>query len=467
MLTRSKIALVTLMVAVVAIAGLSYFLVPKPNSAPIPSNPSATVEREPHTQSPVATTPLLDPTNEASTPLTSPAPPPALGPLGTIPDWSQFEAYQGAITRQEFERLLTTIFTTGEAWRQYIELTDSEAVITTGAPGTGLRFHLRFATPGAENPLPRHWKSGRELPQAPAERPLEGLKLAIDPGHLGGPWAKMEERWFSVGGAPPVCEGDLTLAVARLMKPKLEELGATVSLVRNSSDPITPLRPETLLRHAADAGDSTADLQRLSERLFYRTAEIRARADLVNRVLKPDLVICLHFNAEAWGNAANPTLIDRTHLHLLLNGGYTDEEVALSDQRFEMLRKLLDGTHSEEAAIGADVAAAFYAASGLPPYLYKADSKTARPVDGNPYLWARNLLANRLYNCPVIFMEPYVMNSRQDYERIQAGDYEGLRMVGGKMQPSIFREYADAVVDGLKRHYSKVRPAESEPTSDQ
>jgi hypothetical protein len=35
------------------------------------------------------------------------------------------------------------------------------------------------------------------------------------------------------------------------------------------------------------------------------------------------------------------------------------------------------------------------------------------------------------------------------YQRIQMGDYEGLRDVDGKPRKSIYREYADAVADGL------------------
>jgi len=212
-----------------------------------------------------------------------------------------------------------------------------------------------------------------------------------------------------------------------------------------------------LLEQAAAEGGQS-DTRKLAERLFYRTAEIRARAELVNHSIKPDLVLCLHFNAEPWGDPNSPTLVDRSHCHLLLNGGYTDDELALTDQRFEMLRKLLQRTHAQEAAIGTDVAAAFYQLTGLPPYSYPAGTRNARTVDGNPFLWARNLLANRLYDCPVIFMEPYVMNSQSDYARIQAGDYEGQRDVAGKMQPSIFREYANAVTEGLAKYYRDHRP---------
>jgi hypothetical protein len=195
----------------------------------------------------------------------------------------------------------------------------------------------------------------------------------------------------------------------------------------------------------------------LAERLFYRTAEIHARAQRVNETLKPDLVLCLHFNADAWGDPTNPTLVPNSHLHLLLNGAYNDEEIALADQRFTLVHKILQGIHDEEAAVGATVADTFAEISKLPPYQYLPDAPNVRSINGHPFLWARNLLANRLYDCPVIFMEPYVMNSTVDYARIQAGDYEGVREIAGEMRPSIFQEYADGLTEGLRRHYSTHR----------
>ncbi|MEY3894759.1 MAG: hypothetical protein RLZZ214_278, partial [Verrucomicrobiota bacterium] len=225
--------------------------------------------------------------------------------LATPPDWSLLEIYQNTITRAEFERLLTTIFTTGDAWRSSIEIEETEARIQTGNSPADSVFQLRFAT--AESASPRHWRSANELPPAAAENPLTGLRIAIDPGHIGGNWAKMEERWFTVGTGTPVQEGDMTLHVAKLLKPRLEALGATVTLVRETLEPVTPIRPEALLSLAQDS-PTTESPQRLAERLFYRTAEIRARADLVNQVIKPDLVLCLHFNAESWGNPNTPTL---------------------------------------------------------------------------------------------------------------------------------------------------------------
>ncbi len=385
-----------------------------------------------------------------------PAPPPAaLSMLAEPPDWKKLDAYQNSISRDEFERLLTTVFTTGGVWKNFIEIDASEARIKTGDPSPADFFHLRFATPAATTPAHRLWKTAADLPPTTPEKPLAGLKIAIDPGHIGGAWAKMEERWFVVDHGTPVCEGDMTLQVANLLKPRLKSLGAAVTLVRDKTEPVTPIRPEALLTLAKDsAADSP---QKLAERLFYRTAEIHARAKLVNETLKPDLVLCLHFNAEAWGDPNSPTLIDRTHFHLLVNGAYSDDEVILADQRFALLQKLLQRTQQEEILVGSLIASTFAENSGLPAYQYPPESKTVRPIPESPYLWARNLLANRLYDCPVIFMEPYVMNSTIDYPRIQAGDYDGLREISGKMQPSIFREYADSIAAGLAKHYLQAR----------
>jgi N-acetylmuramoyl-L-alanine amidase len=382
--------------------------------------------------------------------------PPRLSMLATPPDWKSLAKFQNTITRDEFERLLITVFTTGEAWRNFIQITEKEALIQTDSPSPDDIFLLQFAQAESSKPTPRLWKTTSELPPAAQDRPLADLHIAIDPGHIGGDWAKIEERWFVVGTGTPVQEGDMTLHVAKLLKPRLEALGARISLVRETLEPVTPIRPEALLSLATDS--ATGSPQKLAERLFYRTAEIRARADLVNQVIKPDLVLCLHFNAEAWGDPNQPTLIDRTHLHLLLNGAYTNEEIILADQRFAMLQKLLQRTHQEEALLGATVAGTFAEISALPAYNYPPESTNVRPVVGQPYLWVRNLLANRLYDCPVIFMEPYVMNSTIDHARIQSGDYEGLREISGEIQPSIFREYADALAEGLARHYRHSRP---------
>jgi hypothetical protein len=49
------------------------------------------------------------------------------------------------------------------------------------------------------------------------------------------------------------------------------------------------------------------------------------------------------------------------------------------------------------------------------------------------------------------------MNSDEVFWRVQEGDYHGLRNVNGTDRPSIFREYAAGVVDGLVEYYKAAR----------
>jgi N-acetylmuramoyl-L-alanine amidase len=412
--------------------------------------------------------PLLLPVLSAALLLPACKPHPAhLGPLAPAPDWSQLDAFQDTVTRSEFLRLLDGVYAPGKAAAGLIEVDEKSARIRT-ATGRDKWFTLRF-TPGhspAKAP-PRFWRSPAELrakaPASPA-LPLAGWRIAIDPGHLGGQWAQMEARWFRIGDSLPVTEGDMTLRVARILSAKLRALGAEAVLLRDSDTPATTLRPEKLAGIAARElkknGGTPGDLEVKfeSERLFYRTAEIRARAALVNEKIRPDLVIALHFNADPWGDPANPSLTPNNHLHLIVNGCYSADELANDDVRLDMLVKLLGRIHDPELAASEAVAKSMARVTGLPAFIYPGGN--AIPAGATGYVWARNLLANRLYRCPVIYLEPYVMNSRDVFDRVQAGDYDGEKLVAGKMRPSIYREYAGAVAEGLDklaRHGSQAR----------
>jgi hypothetical protein len=121
-----------------------------------------------------------------------------------------------------------------------------------------------------------------------------------------------------------------------------------------------------------------------------------------------------------------------------------------------MVRRLQSRAYDEELALADTIALKMSRETGLPPYGYPTTNSTTK-AGTSGYVYARNLLATRLYHCPVVYCEPYVMNSKDVFARIQAGDYESTRNVNGVERKSIFREYADSVADGLIEYYSKVR----------
>jgi len=397
-----------------------------------------------------------------------------VGVLGSKPKWDVLENYQRTITHDEFAHLINDLYCTHGFAPDLIKIDNAAAQILTNRESHHV-FTLHFAPDAnSKTHIPRLWRPARSLPPARASKPLAGLRVALDPGHLGGKWAKMEERWFQVGDAKPVTEGDMTLRVSRLLATRLRKLGATVLFVRNSTQPVTPKRPDDfkelarkiLIKNGVpqprpdvlDPKDPEKEqtIRWQSRILFYRYSEIRRRAVLVNSKLHPDLVLCLHFNAEPWGEPDKPTLTDVNHLHLLVNGSYQKEELDFDDERFEMIRRLLSRADDEELPIADSVATSMAKATGLPPYQYPTTLITTK-VGASGYVYARNLLATRLYRCPVVYCEPYVMNSDDVFARVQAGDYDGTKEINGIQRKSIFREYADTVADGLREYYRNAR----------
>lgn len=393
-------------------------------------------------------------------------------PLTGIPEWSQLSVWDKSLTFEEFQTAWTTFYADTKPFPPPWQVTPERVEVQTGSSISPMQpVVLRKAGEPVSKPK-RYWRRPDELPPLADRAPLADVQIALDPGHIGGGCSQMEERHLSFNPGNPdevVREGDSTLLVAQVLKPMLESAGARVSLVRDSNNPVTVLRPAEFRTAAVgilnDAGitnpvDSYAGLsgdaklltlQWQTEKLFYRVSEIRARAEKVNGQLKPDIVVCLHLNAEAWGDSAQPQYSPLNHFHILINGCYSAPELQLADVRFEALSRLFSRTHEVELPLAETVARAVADVTNLPPYIYTTPN--ARNVGNSPYVYARNLLANRLYQCPVIYLEPYVMNHQDTYRRLLRGHYKGRTLADGRLQTSIIEDYAVGVARGLIEFY--------------
>lgn len=381
-----------------------------------------------------------------------------LSDLGTRPDWQMLDLWQDTITRADFLRLLTQVYTVDNSWKHYIQVEADHAIIRTDSRQPDAHIRLNFSPIYNDSSPARSWKSVNDLPPATRNKPLADLRIAIDPGHIGGDFAKMEHRWFQIGQNKPVVEGELTLTTAKIIKRKLIALGAKAYLTRGSNSPVNQNRPEyyreLATAKALSLGKTDEEtISRYQEKFFYLTGEIRARARRINLAFRPDLVLCLHYNAESWADPKKPTLTQNNHFHVLLHGALTSGELAHDDERYEMLTKILQHNHDEERGLGIAITKSLAEATQLPPYNYSANSSRATKIKEVEGLWARNLLANRIYQCPVIFPEPYVMNNQEVHDRVQLGNYKETKMVNGVKRKSIQREYADGVVEGIKNYY--------------
>ena len=388
--------------------------------------------------------------------------------LGVPPPWERLNAYDSSITGEDFTALMNLIYAPSVVHSDFYSIR-GEQLRVSREMGTKKYYRLKLAQHKEKPSVPRYWHTRKEVleAQVDGDKPLAGLHVALDPGHIGGEWAKIENRYFKIGSDAPVTEGDLTLTLSNLVKRRLEALGAEVSLVRDSPEPATPKRSEDFVALARrllteregqsglmqQLGTNPDRVSELADVLFYRVSEIHYRAKLVNDVIKPDIVLAIHFNAASSPSNKKQRLVQEDHFHVLVNGAYSRAELAYDDVRFQMLLRLLQRTSAEELQLADALAKSLVKETRLPPYKYTGENATR--VNDNPYIWARNLLANRLYECPVVYLEPYCMNGKQSYPRIQLGEYEGLKTFNGRTQKSIFHEYADGIVKGLLNYYAE------------
>jgi len=405
-----------------------------------------------------------------------------LSPLAPTPNWTALEPYQQTITRQEFSRLVDQVYSVDGAFWNYADINDKRVVIYSNTAKTQPLFTLHFAaSDGACALLPYYYQT--HAGSHDTGHPLKGIKIALDPGHIGGDWAKLEARYFKLGDDPPVEEAKLNLITCERLAERLEADGAQIIWAKHDFEPVTPLRPDDLHRqaiaalalpehasshsgytpsflfglpqpHATHASSSAAIQNRIDNEaalLFYRVAEIRARGDVVNKQ-HPDLTICVHYNADDWGDPDNPTLTSHSRLVIFTNGAYEKSELAYDDYKYDMLRKLLDRTAVQEERGCALVGQAMLDTLKYPPEDYPG-TYFAHHVTDVPSVYARDLLANRIYHGPVIYCEGPYMNARDAYYRIIAGDYLGVRTIQGQSVPSIYRDYASAVEKGVLQYF--------------
>lgn len=393
-------------------------------------------------------------------------PDPYIARLGGVPDWSRLDPFQETISREEFIYLLNHCYARSpEEYKGLIYLQPDRALILKQSTFTEAGWYeLRFRN---ENHLsseaPVYWRSPTQLPDLPANstRPLSGINIAIDPGHIGGKWVTWDDRHFRIGkDTIEVREGEMTLKVARILHRDLSLLGANVFLTREANEPVTTDRVETLQEEARrylysrNKVPSSGLIASTAKAMFAISSEIKARAEILNDSIQPDVALCLHFNASPW-TSSRPSFRSPNHLHLLINGCYSGGEMKEDDTRCEMILRILNRVYHEELELADEISRTMKKETRLPAFHY--DGTNGMSVNDNELVWARNLLANRAFFCPVIFFEPYCMNHREIHARVQEGEYPGLREIEGIYRKNLYQEYADGVTAGLVNHYRRKR----------
>lgn len=430
-------------------------------------------------------------------------------------EWQSLAAYSNALTRSNFEERLKTVFDPTGSLIPFLKIMDQEVQVfaqTNAATQTNPLVSISFAprsgssllieqlstpaqvfpdftpspTPDTNSLLSKIFsalvdpaalpisisQSTNQTTKSPT-LPLAGLRIAIDPADIGGAWGSMEDRSTLYPGFGRIQEGDLNLIVSQILSKRLRELGAEVFVTRENAEPSTTLTlkevqqvvPQVLAYHrnilsktfrsrTENIRKSSPIYQRIvAEVLLTKNLEARARAEKTRKAMKPDITIILQFDATGAKHRNNFPKINRNIL--FISGAYTAKEITSDPrQRLRLLTKLLQNVTPSEIRVAHAISKHLNETTGFPPVHY-GNSWSTRSIANDPYVVARNLLLSREHDGPVVVTEPYFMNQEETLLRLLAGDYEGTQLIAGKPRISIYREYANAVADGLVEAHGK------------
>ena len=300
--------------------------------------------------------------------------------------------------------------------------------------------------------------------QTQKETPLEGFRIALDPGHVGGTmdFGRLEKKFVRIkkGNRPEITqtisfnEGNLALATALILRDSLEKLGAVVHITRekeghtafdvsfrewceNKADSV-----EALLGIKWSNGAKTADgyparwrngvawayvhqenitgkdslwwMTEATMRDIYRIpflkADFKQRANEIND-FNPHFTFVIHYNIwekNTWSSGKYLNAIDDNFGMAFVPGSFMAGELGKPEHRMAFLRKAFSDDVPESVELSNAVIEGYEKYLEVPIIPYDTSLRYLRaaslPTEAEG-VFARNLSLTRLIDGPICFGE--------------------------------------------------------------
>lgn len=355
--------------------------------------------------------------------------------------FQDFNSYQGKISRKEVQEKLKYLIKSREA-HNYFSLREDAFIVYASLEEkqkNNEEYRLVF---GASQ---SHFQ--------PKKRNLSECKIAIDPGHFGGQYSQLEQRFVRISSVvPPIAfnEGDLTFLTALYLRELLEKEGAEVLLTRTRQGEGT--LPQNFFEFL-QIHPSLWLMQKTLTQLFrgvYNSVDLHARADKIN-AFKPDVTVIIHYNAHDSEAEKDTSTTDKNFNMTFIPGSFGRGELKEKKARYELMRLLvtsdffLSEKFSKEVLRKLDehLQIPTVVASDGARYLETASIKVA---DG---VYARNLAMTRLVHGPICYGESLVQNNLQEALRLSQLDTEIQGYPCSSRLKQVAKAYFEAIQEFL------------------
>lgn len=362
--------------------------------------------------------------------------------------FSDFDKFQKTLSREEVEERIKVYLQKDAHVSNYITIDDRYLTLYDGPVSQSDRrveYKLEFA------------KENKNSKAIKKRKNLIGVKIAIDPGHFGGPYSRLEARYIDI---PPSLErastiqfdeGTLSFLTAQYLKILLEREGAHVFLTRDKiGKGVFHEDFFEWLKKSPEFWNSKEPLCQLF-RKHYNVLDLRARAEKING-FGPDLSIIIHYNSHHVGesDSSNNAVTPCNYNMVFIPGAFCRNELVLEEARYEFLRMLVTSDLPHSAQLSSAVLKKFHEHLCV-PVVCKEDG--ARYLDSsclkvNEGVYARNLAMTRLVHGPICYGETLIQNNIDECINLSREDF----FIGGRQCSSRVKQVAEAYFEGIKSY---------------
>lgn len=306
---------------------------------------------------------------------------------------------------------------------------------------------------------------------------MKGLRVALDPGHMGGElWDERTGKYVK-SSRTKVSEGMINLQTALLVEQKLRALGAEVMITHREPGPVSTVpydklslkdfgrielrarslddwfqslvanNPESKIPSAFK--NSSAVKKIFSERArgdyFIKREDLEARADKIE-AFEPDLTLVIHFDSDSLKPSSSMPNITRGYVP----GSFGKAELATGESRARFMGHIGRGRQWNDS-VRLTQLVIDQISSDLNVPKPKTDTSGSTPV--MPGVFARNLALTRIITgSPISYLECLSYGNAAEFARLSRTD-GGTLQIGGKSVAYSKRldDLAKAITKGVEK----------------
>ena len=396
-------------------------------------------------------------------------------------------------TKEELHEKVKNYLQKDKEIEKYYEIKDKEVIFYTIKEGNRI---IECTIPYKQKEKEKKYLINKlENREYLVNKPLNEIKIALDPGDIGGEFSKIESRYIQIETNNNEREeliafdtGTLTLATAKVLKNKLENLGAKVIVTRQSVGQLVSVKsfddwliehftPQLKFKHFIQQfSDSTFTnesylftkamlqspkswLKTVFFRAYLNIQELQARCKIIND-FEPEITIRIGYDVATRPNeeTGKHKVTNNNTCIAFIPGSFMNSELSMLPYRIHYARLLL--THNTQHSQ--------YLSTLIIQELAKSIGVTPCPntlphcmlsIKDSPGVYCRNLSMTKFVRSPICYVNALCQDNADECLKLSKKDFE----IEGILTSSRVIDVANSLCNGILRYFTESQPSSPFP----